>query len=101
MKKNIIFILIDGCRAKEIFDTKNKAYTPNIDFLIKKGISFTNCFSSVDGTTMSLNCLFNSVIPTKTGLRAKKVILTDNNFLQQLKTNAYHIFGYNLTRIII
>jgi len=94
MKKNIIFILIDGCRAKEIFDTKNKAYTPNIDFLIKKGISFTNCFSSVDGTTMSLNCLFNSVIPTKTGLRAKKVILTDNNFLQQLKTNAYHIFGY-------
>ena len=94
MKKNIIFILIDGCRAREIFEPKNKAITPNIDFLIKNGISFTNCFSSIDGTTMSLNCLFNSVNPIRTGLRTKKVILTNNNFLQQLKNNDYHIFGY-------
>ncbi len=94
MKQNIIFILIDGCRADKIFDNKCTSKKPNIDFLIKNGISFTNTFSSVDGTTMSLNCLFNSLYPTKTGLRTKKVILTNNNFLEQLKNNGYHIFGY-------
>ena len=94
MKQNVIFILIDGCRADKIFDKDSTAKKPNIDLLIKNGISFTNVFSSVDGTTMSLNCLFNSLYPTKTGLRTKKVILTNKNFLEQLKNNDYHIFGY-------
>ena len=94
MKPNIIFLVIDGARAGHIFSSQNTAKTPNIDSLVKKGISFTNCFSSVDGTTMSFNCIFNSLYPTKTGLRAKKVILTENNFLEKLKTNGYHIFGY-------
>jgi len=94
MKPNIIFLVIDGARAGHIFSSQNTAKTPNIDLLVKKGISFTNCFSSVDGTTMSFNCIFNSLYPTKTGLRAKKVILTENNFLEKLKTNGYHIFGY-------
>ena len=80
MKQNVIFILIDGCRADKIFDKDSTAKKPNIDLLIKNGISFTNVFSSVDGTTMSLNCLFNSLYPTKTGLRTKKVILTNKNF---------------------
>ena len=93
MKQNIIFILIDGCRADKIFDKDSTAKKPNIDLLIKNGISFTNVFSSVDGTTMSLNCLFNSLYPTKTGLRTKKVILTNKNFLEQLKNNDYHIFN--------
>tara|TARA_B100000949_G_scaffold130494_1_gene115030 strand:+ start:69 stop:1418 length:1350 start_codon:yes stop_codon:yes gene_type:complete len=94
MNPNILFILIDGARADQIFNPKKKSKMPNIDSLIKKGISFTNCFSSVDGTTISLNCIFNSLYPTKTGLRAKTLILKNNNFLNQLKENGYHIFGY-------
>lgn len=94
MKKNVLFLLIDGCRAREIFDTGNGSVTPNLDSLKKNGISYTNCFSSVDGTTMSLNCLFNSLNPNKTGLRSKKVLLTTNNYLEQLKNNDYHIYGF-------
>ena len=94
MNPNILFILIDGARADQIFNSKKKSKMPNIDSLIKKGISFTNCFSSVDGTTISLNCIFNSIYPTKIGLRAKKLILKKNNFLNQLKENGYHIFGH-------
>ena len=94
MKPNIIFLLIDGGRADKILNVQKNTKIPNINHLVNRGISFTNCFTSVDGTTMSLNCIFNSLHPTKTGLRTKKVILTQNNFLTQLKNNGYHIFGH-------
>ena len=94
MKPNIIFLLIDGGRADKILNVQKNTKIPNINHLVNRGISFTNCFTSVDGTTMSLNCIFNSLYPTKTGLRTKKVILTQNNFLTQLKNNGYHIFGH-------
>ena len=94
MKPNIIFFLVDGARADKIFNYNKKAKTTNIEKLIKNGISFRNCYTSVDGTTMSLNCIFNSLYPTRTGLRTKKVILTENNFLSQLKDEGYHLFGY-------
>ena len=94
MKPNIIFILIDGGRADKILTDLENLKLPNIEKLVNQGISFTNCFTSVDGTTMSLNCIFNSLYPTKTGLRAKKVLLTENNFLIQLKNNGYQIYGH-------
>jgi len=94
MKPNIIFFLIDGGRDDKILTNLKDTKLPNIKKIINQGISFTNCFTSVDGTTMSLNCIFNSLYPTRTGLRAKKVVLTDNNFLDQLKNNDYKIFGY-------
>ena len=81
MKPNILFILIDGGRADKILTDLEDVQLPNIKKLMNQGISFTNCFTSVDGTTMSLNCIFNSLYPTKTGLRAKKVVLTESNFL--------------------
>jgi arylsulfatase A-like enzyme len=94
MKPNILFILIDGGRADKILTDLEDVKLPNIKKLMNQGISFTNCFTSVDGTTMSLNCIFNSLYPTKTGLRAKKVVLTENNFLSQLKNNGYEVFGH-------
>ncbi len=94
MKPNILFILIDGGRADKILTDLEDVQLPNIKKLMNQGISFTNCFTSVDGTTMSLNCIFNSLYPTKTGLRAKKVVLTESNFLSQLKNNGYEIFGH-------
>ena len=94
MKPNIIFFLIDGGRADKILKNIKNTKLPNIQKLVNHGISFTNCFTSVDGTTMSLNCIFNSVYPTRTGLRAKKVVLSKNNFLSQLKNNGYEIYGY-------
>ena len=60
MKPNILFILIDGGRADKILTDLEDVQLPNIKKLMNQGISFTNCFTSVDGTTMSLNCIFNS-----------------------------------------
>ena len=54
--------------------------TPNIDSLRKKGLYFTNAFSSVDGTILSLKTIFHSNFPIKTGSRTK-LTLEKNNLL--------------------
>ncbi len=52
MKPNILFILIDGGRADKILTDLEDVQLPNIKKLMNQGISFTNCFTSFDGTTM-------------------------------------------------
>ena len=38
MKPNIIFFLIDGLRADQVYGNNRTCKTPNIDSLIQKGI---------------------------------------------------------------
>ena len=90
---NIVFFTIDGLRADQIFSESKSALTPNIDLLIKKGTLFSNAFSSADGTTLSLNTIFNSVFPFKIGVRTHKIFLKENNIFQTFQKNNYHIFG--------
>ena len=72
MKKNVLFILIDGLRADQVYDNERKSYTPFLDSLRDKGIYFENTFVPGDGTHISLNCLFNSKFQFETGIRAKE-----------------------------
>ncbi|SVC03455.1 uncharacterized protein METZ01_LOCUS256309, partial [marine metagenome] len=60
MRPNMIFFLIDGLRADQCFGKDKTSLTPNIDSLRKKGTYFTNAFTPVDGTIISLNTIFNS-----------------------------------------
>jgi len=60
MKTNILFILVHRLRADQCYGNDKKSYTPFLDSLIDNGVYFNNAFSSADGTTISLNCLFNS-----------------------------------------
>ena len=92
MPPNIIFFLIDGLRADQIYGENKTAVTPNIDSLRKKGLYFTNAFSSVDGTILSLRTIFHSNFPIKTGSRTK-LTLEKNNLFDVLKENGYKING--------
>ena len=56
MKPNIIFFLIDGGRADKILTNLKDTKLPNIKKLINQGISFTNCFTSVDNVVIQ-NCV--------------------------------------------
>ena len=60
-----------------------------LDSLKNNGVYFNNTFSPADGTIISLNCLFNSRFQYETGIRAKKIILLENNHLQKLKELNY------------
>ena len=93
MRPNIIFFLIDGLRADQVYGTDKTSYTPNIDSLIQKGTYFSNAFTSVDGTIVSLNTIFSSNFQVGNAARSQKVTLIENNLIDTLKNNGYHIYG--------
>lgn len=54
-KPNIIFILVDALRTKNIgCYGYSRNVSPNIDILAKKGVLFKNCFSSNNATDKSI-----------------------------------------------
>ena len=93
MKPNIIFFLIDGLRADQVYGNNRTCKTPNIDSLIQNGMYFEQAISSVDGTIVSLNTIFNSNFQVGKSARNKKIVLNENNLIDILKKNGYHIYG--------
>ena len=93
MRPNIIFFLIDGLRADQCFGKDKTSLTPNIDSLRKKGMYFTNAFTSVDGTLLSLSAIFHSIYPIKTPMARNKLTLQKNNLFDILAKNGYEING--------
>jgi len=93
MHPNIIFFLVDGLRADQCFGKEKTSFTPNIDSLIQKGMYFTSAFSPVDGTIISLNTIFSSNFQVGNAARFQKVSLNENNLIDILKKNGYHIYG--------
>ena len=93
MKPNIIFFLIDGLRAEQVYGNNRTCKTPNIDSLIQNGMYFEQAVSSVDGTIVSLNTIFNSNFQVGNSARNKKIVLNENNLIDILKKKGYHIYG--------
>ena len=93
MKPNIIFFLIDGLRADQVYGNNRTCKTPNIDSLNQNGMYFEQAISSVDGTIVSLNTIFNSNFQVGNSARNKKIVLNENNLIDILKKNGYHIYG--------
>ena len=92
MRPNIIFFLIDGLRADQCYGKDKTSVTPNLDGLIQKGMYFTNAYSSVDGTILSLKTIFHSLYPIKIGNRSK-LTLQKNNLFDILTKNNYEVNG--------
>ena len=93
MHPNIIFFLIDGLRADQCFGKDRTSFTPNIDSLIHKGTYFEQAISSTDGTITSLNTIFSSNFQSSFAARYKKIVLNENNLIDILKKNGYHVYG--------
>ena len=92
MHPNIIFFLIDGLRADQCYGKDKTSVTPNLDGLIQKGMYFTNAYSSVDGTILSLKTILHSLYPIKIGNRSK-LTLQKNNLFDILTKNNYEVNG--------
>ena len=94
MKPNILFLLLDSVRADKFYGNSRTSITPNLDTLVKKGTYFTQAISSSDATILSMSSYLNSLYPFRiNNNRTWKIILKENNNLDILKTNGYHIFG--------
>ena len=99
MYPNIIFFLIDGLRADQFYGNDRTCKTPNFDSLIRKGMYCEQATSSVDGTFISLNTILNSNFQVGNATKHQKLVLNQNNLIDILKKNGYHIYGVfpNLT----
>jgi len=93
MHPNIIFFLIDGLRADQVYGNNRTGKTPNFDSLIQNGMYFEQAITSADGTIISLNTIFNSNFQVAHAARYQKIVLNENNLFDILKKNGYHIYG--------
>tara|TARA_B100000029_G_C17600526_1_gene965602 strand:- start:107 stop:1471 length:1365 start_codon:yes stop_codon:yes gene_type:complete len=91
--ENIVFLLIDNLRSDQVYGPNKKSITPNLDALVKKGVYFSNAYSSADGTNLSLNCIFNSLFPCRTGNSINRIVLNKENIFESLKRNNFNIYG--------
>ena len=93
MRPNIIFFLLDGLRVEQFYGNNRTCETPNIDSLIRKGMYFEQASSSADGTIISVNTIFSSNFQVAHTSRYQKVVLNENNLIDILKKNGYHVYG--------
>ena len=93
MYPNIIFFLIDGLRADQFYGNNRTCKTPNFDSIIKDGIHCEQAVASADGTAISLNTIFTANFQVGNSAKYQKLVLNQNNLLDVLKKNGYHIYG--------
>ena len=94
---NVLFILLDSCRADKFTGKNKSSFTPNLDKLIEDGAYFSQNISSADGTLLSWASLFTGLHPFKTGIRSEKFHKLDQNvptFFDTLTQNGYHFYGH-------
>jgi arylsulfatase A-like enzyme len=76
-------------RADYCNGEKKTSATPNIDFLIKKGVYFQQAISSIDGTVSSLGCIFTAKYPFKTNITWSKNHNRGLGFFKSIKSYGY------------
>lgn len=93
MMPNLLVITIDSLRNDRLVGIKNTAKTPNIDFLIKNGVSFSQTISSSDSTGTSIGSIFSGCFPCRTGIT--HFVFNPNTplFSDELKNSNYFLAG--------
>lgn len=93
--KHIFFIVIDTLRADHLGCYGYKQTTsPTIDRLAKKGVLFTNAFSTASSTLESMVSFFNSTTALTNKIHKlspeKAVLLNEDSLQNQLKQSGYN-----------
>ena len=95
MKPNILFILLDGCRADKFYNNKNSTI-PIIDSLIKNGTYFSQAISSTDYTMSAISSIFTSRYPFGVGETKEhyyKLHSDSTSYINNLKKEGYHCYA--------
>jgi arylsulfatase A-like enzyme len=91
MNSNILFFVIDAYRADYCNNENKLSFTPNLDKLIKNGVSFDQAISSADATSVSLGSIFTGLNPYNSEIYTFKSKTNKQNFFNHLQK-----FGYNV-----
>lgn len=63
MQPNVLFFVIDSLRADRIYGNNKVSTTPNIDYLMQKGVYFTNAVTTNQYTAQVMQTIFSSRFP--------------------------------------
>jgi arylsulfatase A-like enzyme len=94
-KPNILFIVLDACRADKFYQNKNSK-TPTIDSLIKQGSYFSQAISSTDYTISAISSIFTSRYPFGVGETKEyydKTHSESTSYTTNLKSNGYNCYA--------
>lgn len=104
-KPNIVFIVIDALRAKNLgCYGYHRNTTPNIDKLAKEGILFENCYTCSTSTDPSFTTIFSGKYPSSHGImhhgpnvtdeEEERLYSSDTKMLAEvLRSNGYTTIG--------
>jgi len=63
LQPNVLFFVIDSLRADRIYGNNKVSTTPNIDYLMQKGVYFTNAMTTNQYTAQVMQTIFSSRFP--------------------------------------
>ncbi len=90
-KPNIIMIMTDQQRGDTIHALGNKhMITPNMDRLVKKGVSFTQCFSCGATCISARAAIFTGLYPHNTGVYSFNCWAHQRLWVDDLRESGYH-----------
>jgi arylsulfatase A-like enzyme len=92
MNSNVLFFVIDGFRADYCNDENKLSFTPNLDKLIKNGVSFNQAISSADATSVSLGSIFTGLNPYDSKIYTFKSKTNKQNFFNHLQKLGYNLY---------
>ena len=95
LKPNILFVVLDACRADKFYQNKNSK-TPTIDSLIKRGAYFSQSISSTDYTMSAISSIFTARYPFGVGETKEyyyKIHSESTSYINDLKNNGYHCYA--------
>ena len=94
-KPNILFIVLDACRADKFYQNKNSK-TPTIDSLIKKGAYFSQAISSTDYTMSAISSIFTARYPFGVGETKEyyyKIHSESTSYINNFKNDGYRCYA--------
>lgn len=94
MKPNVLFILLDGCRADKFLEKENSK--PHINKMIKQGVYFSQAISCTDYTMTSINSMITGRYPFGAGeskTSYEKMISNVPNYIDHFKGYGYHAYA--------
>ena len=92
MNSNILFFVIDAFRADYCNNKNKSSFTPNLDKLIKNGVSFNQAISTADATSVSLGSIFTGLNPYNSEIYTFNSKTNKSNFFNHLQKLGYNLY---------
>jgi len=90
LKKNIVFVLLDGARWDRL------SISPEFIEMKNNGVLLTNITTTAPYTFASLNSIFTGLFPSNMGMSGSNFTVLDSNipnFIKFFKENGYSVFA--------